>query len=154
MGGLKKLKGLIDDYNDEFEFDEEDDLGSGKPSSSNSPIFASSEEAHEKELSSENGKSDEVNMLLGTRRPSSSIARAPQLAVPSVFSIRVTSSALPPPAEAVPKVSAEAQEAKEGQADDVSETSGWSVVDDSSASTKSEENPLPKQPLSGWDNPV
>lgn len=151
MGGLKKLKGLIDDYNDEFEFDEEDDLGSGKPSSSNSPIFASSEEAHEKELSSENGKSDEVNMLLGTRRPSSSIARAPQLAIPSVFSIRVTSSALSSAAEAVPKMAADVQES-EVQSHD-SETSGWSVVDDSSSSAKSEENPLPKH-LSGWDNPV
>ncbi len=147
-GGLKKL---VEDYDDEFEFDEEDNLGS----SSFSSKFASSEEAHEKELSSENGKSDEVNILL--RRPSSSIARGPQLVVPSVFSIRVTSSTLSTPAANAPKMSTEGQETNDArEKDTTSESSGWSLVDDSpsssSSSTKSEETiPLP---VNGWDNPV
>ena len=123
--------------------------------SSFSSKFASSEEAHEKELSSENGKSDEVNILL--RRPSSSIARGPQLVVPSVFSIRVTSSTLSTPAANAPKMSTEGQETNDArEKDTTSESSGWSLVDDSpsssSSSTKSEETiPLP---VNGWDNPV
>jgi hypothetical protein len=147
------LKKLVEDYDDEFEFDEEDNLGS----SSFSSKFASSEEAHEKELSSENGKSDEVNILLGTRRPSSSIARGPQLVVPSVFSIHITSSTLSTPAANAPKMSTEGQETNDArEKDTTSESSGWSLVDDtpssSSSSTKSEETiPLP---VNGWDNPV